>query len=101
MPTLPFRGYPRLKNAAAALLLSGLVGSAMGQAKMKIFGFYPNFDLTPTLTDAQLALLTHVIYFSIKMPTNGQVTDQYVGTQINGQKLVDIIDRGRNKNVKV
>jgi hypothetical protein len=87
--------------AGAVLAASCLAPNAFAQKKAKIFGFYPNFDLTPMLTDAQLNLLTHVIYFSARMPSDGNLTDNYVITQINGQKLVDIIGRGQSKGVKV
>lgn len=88
---------------AAALALSASLGAApvSAQKKAKVFGFYPDFDLTPMLANAQLNLLTHVIYFSIRMPVDGNVTDSYVISQINGQKLLDLVDRGRDRGVKV
>jgi hypothetical protein len=87
-----------LFSAGAALLLAT---PAMAQKKVKVFGFYPSFDLTPALTNGQLDGITHVIFFSVRMPTDGRLTDTYVSTQTNGQKLVDIIGRGASRGVKV
>jgi chitinase len=61
------------------------------------------------LTDAQLDLLTHVIYFSIQMPPDGNLTDAYVTSPavngqrpgVNGQKLIDVRDRASSRGVKV
>ncbi|MDB5048780.1 MAG: glycoside hydrolase family 18 [Fibrobacteres bacterium] len=100
----------RLKlGLALALAASCLAPNAFAQKKMKIFGFYPDFDLTPMLTNAQLDLLTHVIYFSIMMPADGNLTDTYVTTVptsgqkpgVNGQKLIDVRDRAQTRGVKV
>lgn len=93
--------FPGRLLPALALAAACLAPGAFAQKKAKIFGFYPNFDLTPMLTDAQLDLLTHVIYFSVKMPSNGQLTDTYAVSQINGQKLIDIAIRAKGKGVKV
>jgi GH18 family chitinase len=95
--------------AGAVLAASCLAPNAFAQKKMKIFGFYPDFDLTPMLTNAQLDLLTHVIYFSIQMPPDGNLTDAYVTSPavngqkpgVNGQKLIDVRDRAGSRGVKV
>lgn len=95
--------------AGLALAASCLAPDASAQKKMRIFGFYPDFDLTPALTNGQLDLLTHVIYFSIMMPADGNLTDAYVTSVptsgqkpgVNGQKLIDVRDRAGSRGAKV
>jgi hypothetical protein len=71
---------------ALVLAASCFAPDASAQKKMKIFGFYPDFDLTPMLANAQMDLLTHVIYFSIVMPPDGNLTDAYVTSPAAGSR---------------
>lgn len=104
-PSLARLAAPSIRwMAAASLAIACLAPSAHAQKKAKVFGFYPDFDLTPELTNAQLDLLTHVVYFSIQMPADGNVTDTYVNTKgqgINGQRLIDVLYRAKDRGVKL
>ncbi len=100
----PNAGFPpriHLNIALTVLTTACLCLPVAAQKKVKVFGFYSSYDLTPSLTDEQLDGLTHINYFSVKMPTDGNLTDAYVSSQTNGQRLVDLINRANPKGVKV
>jgi chitinase len=64
------------------------------QKKTKIIGFYPDYSAAG-VSNAQLSKLTYVIYFSIKPPADGNVSDDYVVNSINAQNMIDIVDQGK------
>lgn len=87
---------------AVAMLIMGLLAQpASAQKKLKIFAFYPDWNKLTGVTNEQLDRLTHVIYFSIPPPKDGNVTDVYVASKLDGQSLIEVVDRGGPRGVKV
>lgn len=90
----------RLAGAAlAAALLTAPAAAA--EKKVKIFAYYPDWNKLTGVVNPQLENLTHVIYFSIEPPVDGNIDDAYIIDQIDGQALYDVIDHGHNYGVDV
>lgn len=87
---------------ALAVAVAGLAAPALGQKKVRVIGFYPVYDLTPELTDAQLDLLSHVIIFSLTPPTDGNLTGESIQKDLTNVSLVaDLIERAKKKGITV
>jgi chitinase len=78
----------------AALSLTAFSQNASAQKKTKIVGFYPDYSAAG-VNNSQMAKLSYVIYFSIKPPSDGNVSDEYVLASINAQNMIDIVDQGK------
>lgn len=90
-------GLPML--AAAALALAA---PAEAQKKIKVIGFYPVYDLTPELSDAQLEMLSHVIIFSLTPSRDGSLTGESIQKDLTNISLVsDLISRAQARGVNV
>jgi chitinase len=86
-------------TALATLLIAA--SAAQAQKKAKIFAYYPDWNKLTGVVNPQLENLTHVIYFSIEPPVDGNVTDDLIIQSVDGQALYDVIDRGHAYGVQV
>ena len=88
-----------IRSASLALALLAAAPSH-AQKKVKVMGFYPDYS-AGGIANTQAANLSHTIYFSIKPPTDGNVTDDYIINSIDAQRMIDMVDQGKTKGMGV
>lgn len=91
-----------IRSASLALALSlAAAASAQAQTKrVKVMGFYPDYS-SGGISNTQAGMLSHTIYFSIKPPADGNVTDEYIINSIDAQRMMDMVDVGKTKGMGV
>ncbi len=88
------------KLAPALALAAALTTPAQAQKKMKVVGFYPDYS-SGGISNTQASELSYTIYFSIKPPTDGNVSDEYIINSIDAGRMIDMVEQGKKKGMGV
>ncbi|GEM_PF-4185955 len=76
-----------------ALALAFMPSAVSAQKKLKVVGFYPDYS-SGGVTNLTVSRLSYSIYFSIKPPVDGNVSDDYIINNIDAQRMVDMVGQG-------
>ncbi|MDB5105261.1 MAG: hypothetical protein JWP91_2950 [Fibrobacteres bacterium] len=82
------------------LALAFLPASVSAQKKVKVTGFYPDYS-SGGISNTQASQLSYAIYFSIKPPADGNVSDEYIVSNIDAQRMIDMVDQGKPRGMGV
>jgi chitinase len=83
-----------------AVALASMPTLVSAQKKVKLVGFYPDYS-AGGITNVAAASLSYAIYFSIKPPVDGNVSDEYIINSIDAQRMIDMVEQGKPRGMGV